>query len=347
MAIFVRPSRQALPTGMDGSTNGPVSESEQEMSRWLAAVAIAFLVFVIVLAVALVLQFYYPGIVPNFGRRRRLPESAEGNASRVAVPGPMPRTFLTPCGAAGCDRYPRLFVSQLNRSVDPCQDLRAFSCAARPRWRHSLRDEVVENASRAAMVNVTLSGSSGSAVAKTSTFYRTCVASKTPLDLQSLRAFLATTAADNESTMPGRSKAFQLAHVPAMSEVFFNNLLAAQESSWNRKMDKPSLPVPLRPRPHYDELRNEITLPIDFLTPPWFSPDSPPPVRLATIGLSLSLVLWRAIGAQRMYDVGVSSRQFLVEQLDSNHTCLMDAAVRGTDDATFLPMNRKLEATFL
>ncbi|KAL1423910.1 hypothetical protein MTO96_020707 [Rhipicephalus appendiculatus] len=587
MATFVRPSRQALPTGMDGSTNGPISQSEQEMSRWLAAVAIAFSVFVIVLAVALVLQFYYPGIVPDFGRRRRPPDSAEANASRVAVAGPKPRAFLRPCGTAVCDRYPRLFVSQLNRSVDPCQDLRAFSCVARPRWRHSLRDEVVENASRAAMVNVALSSSSGSAVAKTSTFYRTCVASKTPLDLQSLRAFLASTVADTESPMPGSSKAFQvmskmaarygngilfrlgtgfvpengsriarpalvlglqsdfkrwmqkamrnskvdghrrtvdivlslsmsrddfgwrnvsddvmtalrivkdvwrshnvsrsqrsltnmsemgtglrnikpavlvtqlwrwgasyskehpvvleqssvlhfldavlegvnerhmiptvelfgpaavlvpviwhhvsaeavvsaettfasvlrasedaiyaagarneeeakhmkalgkrlsqvrlvvsypedvrdlsalnekLAYVPAMSEVFFANLLAAQESSWNRKKDKPSLPVPLRPSPRYDEVRNEITLPIDFLIPPWFSPDSPPPARLATIGLSLSLVLWRAIGAQRVYDVGVSSRQMLAERLDSNRTCLMDAAVRGADDATF------------
>ncbi|KAL3216656.1 hypothetical protein MRX96_032972 [Rhipicephalus microplus] len=500
MAIFVRPSRQALPTGMDGSTSGPISQSEQEISRWLAAVAIAFSVFVIVLAVALVLQFYYPDIVPDFSRKRRLSGSARDIASRTTNTGPKPRAFLRSCGTTGCDRYPHLFASQLNQSVDPCQDLRAFSCVARPRWRHSLRDEVVENASRAVMVNVALSSSSGSAVAKTSKFYRTCVASKTPLDLQSLRAFLATMASDTKPTMPESSKAFQvmskmaarygngilfclgtgfvpqngsriarpalvlglqsdfkrwmqkamqnseanahqrtvnlvlslsmsrddfgwrnalddvmtalrtvkdyssrvasytfldavlervnerhiiqylvwesarqlstfflhtdaahihhvcysktvelfgpaavlapviwhqvsaeavvsaettfasvlratedaiyeagarsveeakrmkalgnrlsqvrlavsypedvrdlpalndkLAHVPAMSDVFFANMLAAQESSWSRKKEKPSLPVPLRPSPHYDEVRNEITLPIDFLIPP-------------------------------------------------------------------------------
>ncbi|XP_037562253.2 uncharacterized protein LOC119441722 [Dermacentor silvarum] len=599
---------------MDGSTNGPISQSEQEVSHWLVAVAIAFSVFIIVLAAALVLQFYYPGIVPRFGRSRRLPRRAEGNLSGEATTGSVPRALLRPCGTAGCDRYARLFISQLNRSVDPCQDLRAFSCVARPRWRHSLRDEVVENASRAAMVNAVASGSSGSAVAKTSTFYRTCVASKTPLDLQSLRAFLATAAADTVSTMPDSSKAFQvmskmaarygngilfrlgtgfvpendsrierpalvmglnsdfkrwmqkakrstevdahqkivdlvlslsmsrddfgwrnvsddvmaalrivkeiwkshnvsrsqwsltnvsqmgvalmnikpavllaqlwqwgasyakehpvvleqssilsfldavlervnerhmvqylfwetarqlstfflqtnlphldhvcyiktvelfgpaavlapviwhqvsaeavvsaettfasvlkasedaiyeagarsmaeanrmralgrrvsqvrlvvsypedvrdllalnekLAHVPGMSEVFFTNLLAAQESSWNRKKKNPSLPIPLRPRPHYDGQRNEITLPIDFLIPPWFSPVAPPSARLATIGLSLSLVLWRAIVTQRVYDVGESSRHLLSRRHGSNHTCLPGSAIRGTDDA--------------
>ncbi|XP_075535444.1 uncharacterized protein LOC142571028 isoform X2 [Dermacentor variabilis] len=618
IATLVRSPRQALPAGMDGSTNGPISQSEQEVSHWLVAVAIAFSVFIIVLAAALELQFYYPGIVPRFGRSRRLLRSAEGNASgdtTTTTTRSVPRALLRPCGTAGCDRYAWLFVSQLNRSVDPCQDLRAFSCITRPRWRHSLRDEVVENASRAAMVSAAVSGSSGSAVAKTSTFYRTCVASKTPLDLQSLRAFLATAAADAESTMPDGSKAFQvmskmaarygngilfrlgtgfvpendsrierpalvmglntdfkrwmqkakrstkvdahqkivdlvlslsmsrddfgwrnvsddvmsaleivkeiwkshnvsrsqrsltkvaqmgaalttikpavllaqlwrwgasyskeqpvvleqsgvlsfldatlgrvserrmvqyllwetarqlsafflqtdlphldhvcyiktvelfgpaaalapviwhqvsaeavvsaettfasvlkasedeiyaagarsmaeakrmralgrrlsqvrlavaypedvrdlqalngkLAHVPGMSEVFFTNLLAAQESSWNRKKDNPSLPTPLRPRPRYDGQRNEITLPIVFLIPPWFSPDAPPSARLATIGLSLSLVLWRAVLAQRVYDVGESSRHLLARRHGYNRTCLAGSAIlRGTDDA--------------
>lgn len=171
------------------------------------------------LAVALVLQFYYPDIVPDFSRKRRLSGSARDIASRTTNTGPKPRAFLRSCGTTGCDRYPHLFASQLNQSVDPCQDLRAFSCVARPRWRHSLRDEVVENASRAVMVNVALSSSSGSAVAKTSKFYRTCVASKTPLDLQSLRAFLATMASDTKPTMPESSKAFQVCHLPSFAGV--------------------------------------------------------------------------------------------------------------------------------
>ncbi|KAH6937713.1 hypothetical protein HPB50_003686 [Hyalomma asiaticum] len=617
MVIFVRSSRQALPPGMDGSSTGPISESDQEASQWMLAVAIAFLVLIIVLAAALVLQFYYPDIVPRFKNRRQLPSSTAGNGTSMAATGAAPRSFVSPCGQVGCDRFARLFESQLNRSVDPCQDLRAFSCAARPRWRRSFREEVVENASRAAMVNVAATGSRSSAMAKASTFYRSCVASKTPLDLQSLRAFLTSATADTESTMPKSSKAFQvmskmaarygsgilfrlgtgflpengsrivkpalvlglhtdfkrwmykaklysnpdahkkfvdlvlslsmsrddfrwhnasedvmtalgivkgiwrthdvsrsqqsftnmsqmgaglrninpavllshlwrwgatysrehavvleqssvlefldsvmervderrivnyliwettrqmsafflhanpahlehlcytktvelfgpaaalapviwnqvsaeavvsaestfasvlkaseyaiyaagarsveeakrmkalgkrlgqvrlvvsypedvhdmptlnekLAHVPGMSEVFFTNLLMAQESSWKRKKDNPSLPAPLRSRPHYDELRNEITLPIDFLIPPWFSPESPPSVRLATIGLSLSLVLWRAIETQRVYYVGESSRRFLADRLvPNNHTCMTDGEIRSMDDANF------------
>ncbi|KAK8773861.1 hypothetical protein V5799_011604 [Amblyomma americanum] len=528
----------------------------------------------------------------------------------------MPRALLRSCGTVACHRYASFFLGQLNRSVDPCDDLRAFSCASRPKWRHSLKDELVENASRAALANFAATRhGKHSAVAKTSTFYRTCVSSKTPLDLQSLRAFLADAAADAEPAGPDSSTPFQvmskmaarygngilfrlgtgfvpesgsriersalvlglnrdfrgwmqkvshntgndsdlrnikrvlslsmsrddfvwrnvsadimevlqtlkdiwrsrtvgssqapalttvsemgagllnikpailftqlqlrgasyskehlvmleqggllffldsvlervdqrqlveyliwetarqmstfflrthaarlehacytrvvklfgsaavlmpviwhqvsaeavvsaeatfasvlkasedavhaveartidesrrltalghrlrqvrlvisypedvreqqalnekLAHVPAMGDVFFDNFLTALESSWNHKKERPALPAPLRPRPRYDALRNELVLPIDFLVPPWFSLDSPPYTRLATVGLSLSLTLWQAVSSRNVYDVGESSWRFLSQLHGSKLTCLPGTEMNGLEDA--------------